>query len=445
MTRMTGRIDSAAAARRLLQRTGFDAAPQAVAAVLSEGFSAALRRIVVPSAAPDAGRAATPPPHFTEILRPKATDKAARAAYQKRSSAQREALIIWWLDRMYAVVNPWIEKRTLLWHDHWATSIAKVHSAGMMLTQNELERSAGGGDFDSFARTMVRDPAMLVWLDASNSTAKALNENLGRELMELFTLGFGHYSETDVRQAALALTGWRVNRRSKTPVAHFIAANHAAGPETILGTTASFTDQSLVDLLVSRPDSARYLAGRMWGWLVSAAPPSDSALERITAAYGTTHDLTAMFSAIISDPAFLDPSSVLVKQPIEYVVGMLRSLRLRPSTLNVKSRKALLAGLSGLGQLPFTPPSVGGWPSGSAWLTTSAAQARLLLAGQLVRAADLSALTRVERAARPGYLASLLGVGRWSPATSRVLDDAAGQPVELVTLALGSPDYVVSS
>jgi uncharacterized protein (DUF1800 family) len=313
-----------------------------------------------------------------------------------------------------------------------------------MLLQNQTERTLGGGDFRTFARAMVHDPALMLWLDAAGNTAKAPNENLARELMELFTLGVGHYSEDDVRQAARALTGWLVSRRDEKPAASFEEQRHAGGTQNILGQTADFTDQTLIDLLVSRPDSGRYLATRMWGWLVSPTPPGESSLSRITAAYGPSRDLTAMFRAILADPAFRQADSVVVKQPIEYVVGALRDLRLRPSTLDKKVQQALLHGLSGLGQTPFDPPSVGGWPTGGAWLTTAAAQTRVKLAAALARAADLAAVSSQSVSKRPAYVAGMLGVGAWTARTQGVLASAASNPAELVTLALSAPEYIVS-
>ena len=143
-------------------------------------------------------------------------DKQARAAYAKQLRSRSAALTLWWLDRMVRAEQPLVERLTFTWHGHWATSIQKVRSPAMMLRQNETLRSLGRGDFRELARAMVRDPALLVWLDGQKNKKGKPNENLARELMELFTLGVGHYSETDVREAARALTGWRVDRAHAT-------------------------------------------------------------------------------------------------------------------------------------------------------------------------------------------------------------------------------------
>jgi uncharacterized protein (DUF1800 family) len=407
-------LDEKSAILRLAQRTGFGGP------VTATSFDQALDTLLRTGAAPA-------PPALGTLPPPRQDRKAFGAA----ARAQTQALILWWLDTMITAPSPWLEKRTLLWHGHWATSIQKVRQPALMLEQNQTLRRLGGGDFGVLARAMVRDPALMIWLDAGGNTARAANENLGRELMELFTLGVGNYTEEDVRQAALALTGWRVNRQ--TGAIMFVPRRHAQNTQTILGTTADFTDQSLVDLLVGRPASARYLASRFWRWLVSAVPPAQPALDRLVVAYGAGHDTTALFRAMFTAPEFTDPGSVVVKQPVEWLAGAMRALGLRPADL--PRPQALVAGLNALGQVPFKPPSVGGWPTGAAWLTTSAAQTR-------TRIAALLALHTKVRATKD-TIGDLLGVPAWTPRTRAVLN-AAG-PKRLLIAALCAPEYVVNA
>jgi uncharacterized protein (DUF1800 family) len=436
---MAASLDTTAAVRRLLHRTGFAAGPDEVAAAARAGFGTTLERVLHPD--PAASQAT--PPTFPALTKPKKSDTAAKKDYRHKVAAQSAELVLWWLDRMVSSPEPWVEKRTLRWHGHWATSIVKVKSAAAMAAQNQTERRLGGGDFAGFARAMVKDPALMIWLDASGNTPTAPNENLGRELMELFTLGFGNYQENDVRQAALALTGWRVDRKAAAPTAQFDPSRHARGTETILGKTAAFDADSLVDLLVSQPASPRYLATRLWGWLVSPTPPSPASLDRLVKEYGPGRSTTALFAAMLSDPAFVDPASVLVKQPIDYLVGALRALQIRPAKLPDKGKRALAAGLRGLGQVPFRPPSVGGWPTNGAWLTTSAADARFDLATALAKAADLGAISALKTTARADHLAEILGVGAWTARTRSVLAGTS-DPAAAVALALCAPEYVVS-
>lgn len=442
---MPNAVDERTAVARLLRRTSFTASADEIDAAARAGWDSVLARVLATDGV-DAGVEATPAPELPAVVRPARggrRDKDARRNHHRAAREQMDAVRLWWLDRMVAAERPWRERRTLLWHGHWATSFGKVRSASALLAQNQTERRLGGGDFRALARAMVRDPALLVWLDAGKNKPGAPNENLARELMELFVLGVGNYAETDVREAAKALTGWRVMRRADPPRVRYAPRLHAQGTQRILGETRPFTDRSLVDLLVSQPESARYLATRLWGWLVSPRAPADASLRRATDAYGGGRDLAALFRGLLSDPALGHADSVLVRQPVEYVVGAMRALRLRPSTLDGKGAKALLAGLRALGQQPFQPPSVGGWPTGGAWLTTSAARARLALGLRLAREADLSDLERTPRRERPEAVARTLGVERWSARTKVALDDAAGHPAELTGLALAAPEYVV--
>ncbi|MFG3103613.1 DUF1800 family protein [Streptomyces sp. NPDC048182] len=470
-------LDTRAHVTRLLQRAGFDADPGAVDEAERAGFEATLDRVL--ESATDKGAGATPPPELGPLPprnskakegkakkggraegqqdeaspaptpTPSASGKPekdpVRMAYRQALKEQRERLADWWLDRMVAAERPWAEKRTLLWHNHWATSIQKVKSGAAMLQQNETLRRLGGGDFRTLARAMVVDPALMVWLDADGSSAKAPNENLGRELMELFVLGVGNYTESDVRQAAAALTGWTLDRHEQPWKPRFRPRRHAQGPQTVVGAKADFTAATLVDHLVSLPASHAHVAGRMWGALVSHEnAPSKEALARLTSAYGPKRDSTALFRAMFREAAFADADNVLVKQPVEYVVGSLRALGVRPAKLDEKARRQLLGRtLAGLGQVPFAPDSVGGWPAGAAWLTTSAAQVRLQFAQQLVRKADLGDVEDASAAERPDLLARKLGVGAWGDATRGVLRDAAKDPRAVTSAALIAPEHLV--
>jgi uncharacterized protein (DUF1800 family) len=349
----------------------------------------------------------------------------------------QNALALWWLDRMVTSETPLVERITWFWHGHFATSAQKVRSAPLMATQNQTIRQHGLGDFAVLANAMVVDPAMLIWLDGQKNTAKAANENLGRELMELFTLGVGHYAEEDVRAAARALTGWKVDRA--TGAVSFAAKQHDGGSKTVLGTTGPLDAHSLVDVLVNNPASPRFVAQRLWQRTVSNAPAPDDVIARLTAAYGGQRDIRSLVRAVVAEPAFRDSANTVVKQPVEWLVGVMRAFGLRPSTMSNSAK--LLAGLRGMGQVPFLPPSVGGWPSGGAWLTTSAGLARLQVARLLAAAAKFDKLGSDPVAG----VAQLLGVESWSDRTKAALAPLTRQPAQLAAVAVCAPEYVVSA
>jgi uncharacterized protein (DUF1800 family) len=440
-------LDERAAVRRLLDRFGFGPRPGDLDAAAGRGFDTTLTALLDPAApAADAGARATPPPDLgDEPYRP-GTAKQDPAAKQRAQTALRDQetkLTLWWLDRMVAADAPLAERLTWFWHGHFATSVQKVRSARLMLKQNQTLRQLGGGDFTALAGAMIADPAMLVWLDGQQNTVGAANENLAREFMELFTLGVGHYTETDVREAARALTGWRVDRQAMTATP--VPRRHDGGSKTVLGVTANLDATSLVDLLLGRPESPRFVAGRIWYRLVSADPPPPGTLDRLAAGYGPGRDIRGLLRAVAAEPAFRDSASALVKQPVEWAVGLMRALRIRPARLPQQAGDQVLTGLRGLGQVPFQPPSVGGWSGGTAWLTTSAGLARLHLAQRLAQHGDTGAVAAAPPSGRLDAARALLGVDAFGPRTTAALRRVTGDPRQLLAVAACAPEYVVSA
>jgi uncharacterized protein (DUF1800 family) len=296
------------------------------------------------------------------------------------------------------------------------------------------------GSFTTLAHAMIVDPAMIFWLDGNDNKVGAANENLAREFMELFALGVGHYSEDDVREVARALTGWTIDKH--TGAAEYVAKRHDDKPQTIFGKKADYDADSFVDLVLSRDESAPFVIGRMWNRLVSPTPPDDEARERLLKAYGPNRDIKATLRAMASEPAFRDEKTAIVKQPVEWLVGLMRALGVRPSALEEKVQGKLYKGLMGLGQVPFRPPSVGGWPSGASWLTTAAGLTRLKVAQAVAEQAKLDPLAQSKdkvEAAR-----ELLAVDAWSDRTRTALQKVGGDPAKVAALAACAPEYVVS-
>ena len=356
---------------------------------------------------------------------------------QSRQAARQQLtqLTQGWLVRMAAAQHQLAEKMVFFWHGHWATSAQKVQSATLMRTQLETFRSLGRGDFRTFARAMVRDPALIFWLDGQRNTRQAPNENLARELMELFTLGIGAYGEDDVKAAAKALTGWTLDRATGKSV--FVTKRYAPGAKTILGVTKDFDADSYVDLLVAQEAHPKFLAARLWRRFGSTEPLPAATQDRMVSAYGPNHDVDAMLTAMLTDDGFAAAKSGLVKQPVEWAVGAIRQLGIPPAKLRDKLGQQVLSGVRAMGQMPLRPPSVGGWPAGTSWLTTSSLQVRMRVAAQLAAAAAQPAKDVDE-------LARILAVDAWTDRTRQALQAAQGKPQRLVTLALISPEYAVS-
>ncbi|WBC16434.1 DUF1800 domain-containing protein [Micromonospora sp. WMMA1998] len=428
------------AVAHLLRRATFGPTADEVDAAERAGLAATLDRLLDPVGA-DRGAAATPTPDLgpdPAAALDKGATREQRQEANRRRREQATALTDWWLARMVAAEHQCDEKLLFFWHGHWATSVQKVRSAPLMLRQMETLRRLGRGPLPPLVDAMVRDPALILWLDGQQNTRQAPNENLARELMELFTLGIaGGYDETDVKEGARALTGWTVDRR--TGAARFVPRRHDPGRKTILGRSAAFDAGSYAALLAGRQETSRFVAGRLWFRYAGAQVPAPADL----AGPDTVGTLRRIFTA----PAFAQTRDTLVKQPVEWLVGAARQLGVRPSALPEAGRRRLLAGLNALDQVPLRPPSVGGWPAGTAWLTTSSLQARLRVADHLAAVADpavLDRLTAAPPAGRPEALARLLVVDRWSDRTRAALTPLAGQPRRLLVAALVSPEYAVS-
>lgn len=358
---------------------------------------------------------------------------------------QIQKAVEWWLDRMVATPHQYQEKLVFFWHGHWATSYEKVDSTPLMMAQQNVFRQLGRGDFAPFVKAMLRDPALILWLDGQRNTKKAPNENLARELMELFTIGIGNYTEDDVKAGARALTGWTANKG--TGAVKLEPGRFDSGDKTILGQTGKLDADGYVDILMNQPATAKFLAQRLWFRFASGEPPSAEVQNRMAAAYGPGRDLKALTAALLKDPAFPATRGQLVKQPTEWAVGAMRQLGIRPSTsLTDAERKQFTTLLDDMDQIVFRPPSVGGWPDGSAWLTTASVQVRLKLAELLAAKASAAAIERLNAAPEQGRmeaLSRLLVVDVWTRRTREALTGSVKDVRKLLALGLISPEYCV--
>jgi uncharacterized protein (DUF1800 family) len=438
---MPGQSTQWVATARMLRRAGFGVTGPGVDGAVSRDWPGYVDAMLAANPDADPGAIATPMPSLEPPRAPgKGATPAARKQYNQQLSEQQGVLADWWLRRMVAVDQPVHEKLTLLWHNHFATSARKVRVAAHMAAQNQKLRTLSLGDFRALAYTMLTDAAMLRWLDGQTNTAKAPNENLAREFMELFTLGHGNgYTEDDVRAGARALTGWVIDADGRTSLT---PKRHDASAKTLFGVTRNFDAAGFCDSVLAQPKSAEHVAGRLWQQLASDSPPSPQALDRIVSAYGPGRNLRALTKAILTDNEFTGSRAAVVNTPVEWLVGVMRALRVpvdEPARLRMVDTT-----LRTLGQRPFYPPSVGGWPSGQVWLSTASAGARLRAATQLARAGDLSSIESTGAGDRVDAAGYLIGVGAWSDRTVKALQPLVRQPPQLVAAAVNTPEYLTS-
>jgi uncharacterized protein (DUF1800 family) len=423
---------------RLLHRFGFGPRPGEYAQALLDGV-AATRTKVLTVPVSDAGAAKVVEPEITDLgPRPKPNTKEV-VPFAIAMRYQSQQMVLWWLDRMAMSDHGLTEKMTWFWHGHWATSIQKLNYPLPMFKQNKTLRTHCLGNFATMTKAMINDGALQFWLDGQDNTLKAPNENLGRELMELFTLGVNRYTEDDVKSISRALTGYQVVRSSGEVTVN--ERRRDKNPVTLLGTTTTFTGDSLADFLVARDDSAQFIAERLWYRFISSTevmPKSFTAKSAFA-----SRDISVAVAAMAADNAMRDEKYALVKSPVEWFVSACRALELTPSQL--KTPAQLINQLDKLGQVPFTPPNVGGWPAAEAWLSSATAQYRIAFASWLIKQSDLKVLKSMTPAQRVVKSADWLGVAEWSPRTKTALRGAQADPAQFALLALCSPEYIVSA
>lgn len=436
---MSGQSPRWQSAARLLRRTGFGATGPRIDAVAAQDRSAYLDRILGSDPDRDPGALATPRPSPPAPPLP-GKDAQAREveAFMTILGTQMHDLTGWWVRRMAAVEEPVHEKLTLLWHNHFATSAQKVPVAEWMSRQNQTLRTLKLGDFRTLAVAMLSDAAMLYWLDGVGNTAAKANENLSREFMELFTLGHDNgYSEMDVREGARSLTGWYIAPGGQTAVAWDL---HDRATKTVLGRTGNFDHAEFCDVVLGQPQSAEFVAGRLWRQLASDEPASRATLDRLLAAYGPGRDLRALTKAMLLDPEFDAAAGSMVCAPVEWMVGVIRTLQVPLADQQLLD--AILVALTVMRQRPFYPPDVNGWPHGHAWLSTISTAARVWAAEKFSRLGNLAPVEDAAPTDRVDAVGYLIGVGAWTDRTAAVLRDLADDPPRLVAAAVNSPEYL---
>jgi uncharacterized protein (DUF1800 family) len=345
-----------AEAQRLLWRAGFGPRPGEARALAAKGLDGAVDSLLKPPAYAPVG--------------PEPTDRGFPLA--PKDAAGHDHL--WWLDRMVRGNQPLVERMTLIWHDWFATSNQKVASQSLMLDQNQTMRTGALGSFQDLLLSLTKDPAMLLWLDGVKNTSRAPNENYGREMMELFTLGWSNgYTENDVREQARSLTGWHADylRGAGPSNFTFVPRLHDDGTKTVFGHSGDFDWQAACTLCVQHPNHAAYFVQKLWSYFVPT-PPSAATRVGLAAVYANGYSVAPVVRAILRHPDLYEGPR-MVKQPVVYTAGLLRALG-RPVDGKIWTQLDTQSG-----QRLFYPPDVAGWDM-SRWLDTATFRARWFVA-----------------------------------------------------------------
>ncbi len=283
----------------------------------------------------------------------------------RASRLETDRVAYWWANRMLTTPAPLLEKTALFWHGHFATNEDKVRDYRKMLKQLRLFQSHGLGGFRDLMIGVAQDPAMLAFLDAGVNVKGAPNENFAREIMELFTMGVGHYTEQDVREAARAFTGWNYEGLEFT----VDADKHDNGPKKFLGKTGNFDGVDIIDAILEQEATAAFLAGKLYRYFVREELSPQFAAELGRRFKALDYDVAEFLELILLSRDFYAPQTfgARIRPPVELVVSTARKLRLRKipgvPDFNVVTQA--------LGQRLMHPPTVAGWSQGRSWITPS--------------------------------------------------------------------------
>ena len=372
----------------LLNRAGFGATADEIERARKKNLAAMVRELI--DVRGDAVN--FPPPAWAKPRNIRAARMAIKGAEERGENFREKArqlrmmegdevldLRRWWLERMMNGPAPLLEKMTLFWHGHFATSVQKVQDAYWMWLQNDTLRQNALGNFATLLKEISRDPAMMIYLDLQQSRKEHPNENWARELMELFTVGIGNYTEDDIRAAARAFTGYRIDMT--TQQFRFVPLQQDLATKTFMGHTGPLNGDNVIDILVRHPACAKFIGRKLWRFFVEDEPSQeivDAIASRIRA---HNFEMGPVLREIFTSVQFYSDRvmGTQIKSPVQYIVQTSKLLETQlPSPMVAQNA------MRQMGQILFAPPNVKGWDGGKAWITTSTLLFRYNFANYLI-------------------------------------------------------------
>jgi len=354
-------------ARHLLFRAGFGGKQNEIDAAIEKGLSGTIEHLL------SGPTRQLPAPKWLEEDRQIDPREIRRMGDEEKKMLQRRnrrhtnELQGGWVEFMMRAPTPadmLHEKMAFFWHSHFATSEQKVKATPLIYRQLKLFHEHALGNFGELLHAIIRDPAMLRYLDNDQNRKGQPNENLARELMELFSLGTGNYTEQDIREGARALTGYSIEPYEFV----FRRFQHDAGRKIILGRSGNFDGDDFVDIILEQPACAEFMTRKLWIYFASENPPEEVIKSLADKFRAAKYDLKTLLREIFTHPAFYanETMGAQIKSPIQLVVGTARTLEISVKNFEFYGRMLLM-----MGQVPYLPPNVKGWPGGRAWIDTS--------------------------------------------------------------------------
>ena len=374
-------------AAHLLNRAGFGGTPEEIAKLAGMSPHRAVDALVDYH---NVRETLTPPswigpdsdlrPRFREMQMMQDADRRAKRQVAQRVMRQHLGqLRRWWIRQMVETQRPLQEKLTLFWHGHFATSFQKVKSTYSMYRQNQTFREHAVGNWRSLLLEASKEPAMLLYLDNAKSRKRAPNENFARELMELFTLGEGHYSEQDIKESARALTGWSLDRERFKFM--FRPGIHDRGLKQFMGRSGNFKGDDIIDIILAQKQSALFISRKLWEYFVYPNPESETVEALAAVLRGNNFEFKPLLKTMFKSEAFYSEKAIRtqIKSPVHWLVSTLKV-----GALDVPAPRIVSHGLESLGQDLFNPPNVKGWDGGYTWITAASLVQRYRYAGNLL-------------------------------------------------------------
>ena len=376
----------------LLRRAGFGATRDELESYAAQGYEATLEEFLHPENAP-------PALEHEDII--------WRYLPDQRSADVLPSAQAYWVYRMINTKRPLEEKMALFWHQVFATGWLKSDDSHMVLRQLDMFRRHGLGSFRTLLVELAKDPSMIFWLDNKDNHKDAVNENFGREILELFSMGVGNYTEDDVRQASRAFTGWTMRNVAYHTVmydqnaaephgrwnSHFEYReyDHDDGEKTFLGRTGAFNGEDIIDIICQQPATARFISRHLYNFFVAdepqvpawqTVPPQDpEAVQTLMDAFvGSEYDIRSVMRVLFNSDFFKKAAFSRVKSPAELAVGAMRVAGTHrfPSSEDIN----LASAVESMGQSLLDPASVEGWHTGKEWINSSALVQRVNFASE---------------------------------------------------------------
>ena len=358
-------------ATHLLSRAGFGGTPLEISAAIKLGRAATVGRLLATPPAPTLPKLSANVDLAEMRTMADEVRKKIQQTLQQQNRADLDTIRGWWISQMIQPSTSALEKATLFWHGHFATSVQKVRSATLMFQQNQLFRRFAFGNFRDMVKAISCDPAMVIWLDLQQSKEGAPNENFARELMELFTLGIGHYSEDDIKNSARAFTGYRA--RPLVGQFDYIEKQHDDSEKVFMEKKGKFSGDDIIDIIFQQPACAHYICEKLWIFYASEDPDPEMISSLAHTFRQANYELRPVLSEMFNSKAFYSAESdgTQIKSPTQLIVQSCKILECDPPP-----GFALQFIMQSLGQVLFAPPNVKGWDGNRAWINTSTLASR---------------------------------------------------------------------